>query len=133
MSESEPSDEQTEAVEVELPKADIERIEYEIENGYDNEHSPETVGEWLEKVMWMEFARIDGEAVYSSEVNIEVPDAALKRARLAAKSRQQRGKGEMRMEAEIEDRLLNDVATDYRWHTTDGEEIDLSTTDGNGE
>lgn len=27
--------------------------------------------------------------------------------------------------AEVEDRLLNDVATDYRWYTTDGEKIDL--------
>lgn len=126
--------EQTETVKVELAEADIERIEYEIANGHHNEHSPETVGEWLERTMWMEFARIDDEAVYHSEVEVEVPDAALKRAQLAVRSRQQRGKSsDMSTFAEVEDRLLNDVATDYRWFNTDGERVDLKALNEDGD
>lgn len=128
--EDEPTTEQTETVEVELAPADVERIEYEIENGPDGEHSPETVGEWIHRAIWFEFTRIDADATYDAAVEVEVPDAALKRAEFAARSRQQRGTdGDMGMSVEIEDRLMNDISHDYRWLTPEGAEIDLAALD----
>ena len=56
--------------------ADVEHIEYEIEHGPNNEFSPETVGDWIEKAIHREFARIDGRADYDTAVAVDVPDTA---------------------------------------------------------
>ena len=45
----EQSTEQTESVELELPTADVERIEFEIEQNSDAEYASESVEEWIEQ------------------------------------------------------------------------------------
>ena len=92
---------------VPLCEADIERIRLELEHGYDNEHSPETVEEFIERAVHLRFAQIDSQVEETVRPQIEVPPAQALRAQLRLESAKQRG-----MEIEDEDLRLNDYLMD---------------------
>ncbi|EMA49272.1 hypothetical protein [Halococcus thailandensis] len=106
---------QTESVELELPTADIERIEFEIEQNSDAEYASESVEEWIEHAVRMHFAWIDKEAE-RTEVNlrVNVPPVMARRAELEAESARQRGR-----DANIDEILLNNVSFEPEWAVGD--------------
>ena len=113
----EPTTERTETVEVELVPADVERIEFEIEQG-DIGGSAESIEEWIEHAIRMHFAWIDKEAD-SEQVNVQVgvPPVMARRAELEAKSGRQRGK-----DTTVDDILINTIEYEPEY-LVDGEPI----------
>jgi hypothetical protein len=112
----EPTTERTETVEVELAPADVERIEFEIEQNSDAPYASESVEEWIEHAIRMLFARIDTEAEYHSvSADVDVPPLVAERARFEYESARQRGK-----DPELDDILFNNVFVDPDWYV-DGE------------
>lgn len=106
---------QTESVELELPTADIERIEFEIEQNSDAEYASESVEEWIEHAVRMHFAWIDKEADRTEvNVRVNVPPVMARRAELEAESARQRGR-----DANIDEILLNNVSFEPEWAVGD--------------
>ncbi|WP_049904124.1 hypothetical protein [Halococcus agarilyticus] len=113
-----PTAEQTETVEVELPPADIERIELEIEQNSDASHASETVEEWIAKRVHLAFARIDTDAEYhTASPEVDVPPLVAERARLEYESARQRGK-----DPDLDEILFNTMMIDPEWYV-DGEAL----------
>ena len=90
---------------VPLCEADIERIRLELEQGEDD--GPETVEEFIEKVVWLEFMAIDRRVRETVRPEIDVPPAQALRAQLRLESAKQRG-----TEIEDEDLWLEQYLTD---------------------
>ena len=108
--------ERTETVEVELAPADVERIEFEIEQNSGAPYASESVEEWIEHAIRMLFARIDNEAEYHSvSADVDVPPLVAERARFEYESARQRGK-----DPELDEILFNNVFVDPDWYV-DGE------------
>ena len=107
--------EQTETVEVELTPADVERIEFEIEQNADAENASESVGGWIRHVVRMHFAWIDMEAD-EAEVNprVNVPPVMARRAELEVKSARQSGK-----DTTVDEILRNNVHFEPEWAVDD--------------
>ena len=99
---------------VPLCDADVERIEFEIEQK-DGERANESVEEWIEHAVRMQFGHIDNEAEYHSvSADVDVPPLVAERARLEYESARQRGK-----DPELDDILFNNVFVDPNWYVDD--------------
>jgi len=119
----EPTTERTETVEVDLVPADVERIEFELEQT-DTEHSVETVEEYIEHAVRMRFAWIDSRTdLIRVEPRVDVPPVTARRAELEAERARQRGE-----DASVGEYLLESVSFHPAWYA-DGEPIESDETD----
>jgi len=92
---------------VALCDADVERIEFEIEQK-DGERANESVEEWIEHAVHMQFAHHDHRHDRQATPTVEVPDEIARRARLRLESARQRGK-----EIEDEQLMLDEYISEY--------------------
>lgn len=107
--------EQTESVELELPTADVERIELELEQNGDGEYAAESAEEWIGHAVRMHFAWIDKETDWvEANPRVNVPPVMARRAELEAESARQRGQ-----DATVDEILLNNVSFEPEWAVDD--------------